>query len=76
MADFCRQCSLRLFGEDFRDLAWEDWVSSDIVANLAQDDIWIIPSICEGCGFVEVARDGTCTGGDKCMENHPTLEES
>lgn len=58
MADYCKQCSVQLFGEDYRELA--GLCSPGEVAHV----------ICEGCGFVTVDPDGVCQGGEGCMENH------
>lgn len=60
MADFCRQCSLRIFGRDFRELAGitthEDWkVGKSCVV------------LCEGCGPIQVDPDGNCISKD-CLE--------
>ncbi len=51
MADFCRQCSLEQFGEDFRDLA-------DLCAPGKRCGV-----ICEGCkheGVCYVNHEGVC----------------
>jgi hypothetical protein len=51
MADFCKQCSLEVFGEDSRDLAnitkVEDWNAGKAVY-----------VICEGCGPIQVDPNG------------------
>lgn len=57
MADFCKQCSIKLFGEDFGDL-------SDL---LEDDDNWA-DVLCEGCGRTRVDRAGKCIG--QCLKNH------
>ena len=53
MADFCKQCSMDIFGEDFKDLSGltkeEDWQQHKAVA-----------TICEGCGLIQVDPDGNC----------------
>jgi hypothetical protein len=63
MADFCRQCSERLFGQDFRDLAGltspEDWADGKAVV-----------VICEGCGPIQVDPDGACTSADCLVPGH------
>lgn len=46
MADFCKQCSIEQFGEDFHDLA-----------GLCEPNELVI-AICEGCGFVDVDHEG------------------
>lgn len=57
MADFCKQCSIELFGEDFGDLRG---ISP---TKLTKEDIdkkmgWV--ALCEGCGFIIVNDEGTC----------------
>ena len=54
MADFCRDCSIELFGEDFKDLA-----------NLLPAEKYTADTgasaLCEGCGgFISVDIDGVC----------------
>jgi hypothetical protein len=60
MADFCKQCSIDNFGEDFGDLAGitkpEDFAEGKAVI-----------VICEGCGVVQVDPDGVCISAD-CLE--------
>ena len=46
MADFCHECSIQMFGEDFKDFA------SDI------NDDQMRQALCEGCGFIWVDKDG------------------
>ena len=63
MADFCKQCSLELFGEDFGDLK-----------NLKPEPApyWItytVRVICEGCGATVVNQDGVCISGS-CLKKH------
>jgi len=67
MADFCKQCSIKLFGEDCRDLAkGEDerklnhW---EIVLGYG----WSV--LCEGCGFILVDDDGGCISFN-CIRKH------
>lgn len=53
MADFCKQCSLELFGKDYGDLAKllpEDQFTWDTGAS----------TICEGCGWITVDYEGKC----------------
>ena len=52
MADFCKQCSIEIFGEDFRELA-------------ASDGHPLPPghgylALCEGCGMTVVDSEGRC----------------
>lgn len=49
MADFCKQCSINLFGEDSKDLA---------LGPLPPGYYWYV--ICEGCGFIQVDALGRC----------------
>ena len=45
MSDFCKECSEKLFGEDFRDLA----------SNLRRRGAYVL---CEGCGWIVVDHNG------------------
>lgn len=62
MADFCKQCSIETFGEDYGDLSGitkqEDW-EKGLAAVVT----------CEGCGFIQVDPDGYCVSAD-CFEKH------
>lgn len=65
MADFCKQCSISMFGEDLRDLA------SIGTGALGEGEGWAV--ICEGCGPTLVNDEGECIVDD-CMEkghHHP-----
>jgi hypothetical protein len=57
MADFCKQCSVEIFGDDFGELA--------DMCKPGQ----IILTICEGCGPVQVDHEGTCVSKD-CIKKH------
>lgn len=48
MADFCKQCSIEIFGEDFKEL--------DGLVPTGHT----IRTICEGCGVVLVNHLGEC----------------
>lgn len=68
MADYCRQCSIELFGEDFKDMA-------GLVTEEQEADYFVATVICEGCGPTDVNRSGECmwhekSGGSslKCYE--------
>lgn len=64
MADFCQQCSKRLFDEDFKELAGittEEQTANGIYAT----------AICEGCGATLVDHLGRCILKD-CLEKHGT----
>lgn len=53
MADFCKQCSLALFGEDF-----EDFVGlSTEQDTLDELFCWVL---CEECGDIQVDHTGKC----------------
>ena len=64
MADFCKQCSTELFGEDFHDLA-----------HLMDEDKydtkhgWGAGVLCEGCGPTTVDYEGKCFA-DNCLKKH------
>lgn len=59
MSDFCKQCSLDHFGEDFKELA-----------NITPVEAWnkgeACFAICEGCGPIQVDPDGNCVSSG-CM---------
>jgi hypothetical protein len=51
MADFCQQCSLRNFGEDFGDMAG--------ISKPEDEAKGVYPVLlCEGCGVVQVDSTG------------------
>ncbi len=62
MADFCKQCSIENFCEDFGELAGitksEDWKKGLSVVVL-----------CEGCGPTQVDPEGRCTGNCSKLEH-------
>lgn len=62
MSDFCKQCSIEIFGDDFRDMAnitTKDDIKKGLYANV----------LCEHCGPIQIDLDGQCiTVG--CYENH------
>ena len=64
MADFCRQCSLDTFGEDYRDLgditSAADWAEGRAAC-----------ALCEGCGPIQVDPDGCCASSDCLQEGAP-----
>lgn len=64
MADFCKQCSIEHFAEDFGDLAN---LGGD--KKLGLDHYWI--ALCEGClhgAGCQVTDDGTCHTRKKLEE--------
>lgn len=50
MADFCKQCSIELFGKDSKDLARPDAEHPDSK----------FPALCENCGWIVIDKDGKC----------------
>jgi hypothetical protein len=64
MADFCKQCSIDMFGEDFGDLAGitteEDTANNRFVL-----------VICEGCGPTDVDHTGKCVSGNCLRKSSP-----
>lgn len=64
MADFCKACSIDMFGEDSKDLAGltspENWQNG-----LAVSDI------CEGCGYIQVDPEGNCVSEDCLCQGEP-----
>lgn len=57
MADFCKQCSIAIFGEDFGDLA-------GITKPEDQFKGTFYVALCEECGICQVDVDGRCMYGD------------
>lgn len=53
MADFCQQCSIELFGKDFRELA-------ELMPKENYTDDAGCGTLCEGCGPTVVDFDGKC----------------
>lgn len=67
MADFCKQCSIDHFGEDFGDLANLGGEDTKVVgAHYDDDTVWAV--ICEGCGPTYVNNEGECV--HDCLEHH------
>lgn len=60
MADFCQQCSIEQFGEDFHNLA-------NLGPPLSPGKGYIV--ICEGCGATFVDHEGRCISPD-CDYRH------
>lgn len=61
MADFCKQCSEELFGEDFGDFA-------NITTIEQQQNNLFVVVLCEGCGAIQVDNNGRCVSN--CSGNH------
>lgn len=62
MADFCKQCSVEMFGQDFGDLA--NISKEQDTANKKYPVV-----LCEGCGPIQVDHEGNCISPD-CLEKH------
>lgn len=62
MAEFCKQCSEELFGQDFGDL-------SGLSTDQHDKDKLYCCVICEGCGAIQVNSKGECISKD-CLKNH------
>lgn len=62
MADFCKQCSIENFGEDFGDLAGLGNGSP-----LKPGEGWAV--LCEGCGPTCVDDEGECIAKN-CLLKH------
>lgn len=56
MADFCKQCSLEIFGEDFKECALPE--GSELRGTLPPEHGWA--ALCEGCGPTIVDDEGVC----------------
>lgn len=61
MADFCKQCSLEIFGKDFGELA------NLAVGPLEAGHGW--QALCEDCGWTVVDEEGRCIADD-CLKHH------
>ena len=57
MADFCKQCSIELFGEDFEELK-----GLGDGTPLEEGQGWV--TLCETCGPTIVDDDGKCINPD------------
>lgn len=62
MADFCRQCSIDIFGEDTGDMAGISTIESTNQQMFAL-------VLCEDCGPCQVDHEGTCVSVD-CLKKH------
>ncbi len=66
MADFCKQCSIENFNEDFGDLkgvSERPLTKEELDAGMG----WLV--LCEGCGSTIVDDEGACIG-KKCLKKH------
>ena len=57
MAEFCKQCSIKVFGEDFSDF-------ENIVTEEQEKRGFVIHVLCEECGVTYVNRAGECMRKD------------
>jgi hypothetical protein len=62
MSSFCKQCSLEMFQEDFRELA-------GLLSHEDADNGYLLEALCEGCGPTIVNEDGVCMKPD-CLKRH------
>jgi len=62
MADFCKQCSIEDFGEDFGDMAGISTEADTQAGRFAM-------VLCEGCGGIQVDHEGHCVTLD-CLKEH------
>lgn len=60
MADFCKQCSIETFGEDFEDM-------KGLVTEAEYGEGYLACVLCEGCGSIQVNPEGECVSKD-CLE--------
>jgi len=67
MADFCKQCSIGNFGEDFGDLA-------GLSTEEDTDNNLYCLVLCEGCGPIQVDHNGSCISVD-CLRKHNIKKE-
>ena len=65
MADFCKQCSTELFGEDFGDLKG----IGELTPEQREDGGWGFGALCEGCGSTLVDEAGQCILRN-CLKKH------
>lgn len=66
MADFCKQCSIEIFGEDFGDL-------EGITTPEQQAEGKFCVVLCEGCGAIQVDVEGACISD--CIERHNPVSD-
>lgn len=68
MADYCKQCSMELFGEDCKELA-------GIGQGLAlPGPDYGYEALCEGCGPTVVNDEGVCIY-PKCLKQHGAQDD-
>lgn len=63
MAEFCKACSIRIFGTDYKELAGitdpAEWQQGRAAS-----------ALCEGCGPIQVDPDGNCVSADCMRQGH------
>lgn len=62
MADFCKQCSFDIWGEDTKDMAG---LSTEVDTFAGMFPV----VLCEDCGPCQVDHEGTCISPD-CLKQH------
>jgi hypothetical protein len=62
MANFCRQCSIDTFGEDFEDL-------KGFTTESDSKNGFFVDVLCEGCGATRVDHLGECIS-EICLKEH------
>ena len=63
MADFCRQCSIELFDNDYENLKGLTSARGTAKGEYAS-------VLCEGCGFIHVESDGNCVSSECKKAGH------
>jgi hypothetical protein len=63
MADFCKQCSIDMFGKDFKELA------NCVTEEQFKNEGLMATVLCEGCGAIQVDHEGNCLSED-CGGDH------
>lgn len=63
MADFCKQCSIVIFGEDFGELA-------NLITPEEEAQGLCALALCEGCGSTRVDIEGNCLEFDCLNKGH------
>jgi len=62
MSDHCKQCSEKIFGQDYGDL-------KGLTSKADEKRGFYAFALCEGCGSIQVDSEGKCVSSD-CYENH------
>lgn len=65
MADFCAQCSVEIFGEDFGDLKG---IAARKLTDAERAEGYGWTALCEGCGAILVDDEGRCVVD--CLRHH------